>query len=812
MIVKTKQIIIPLTVLIIAIIVIYSLVPNFHPFGGLKIANSEQTILNQSKKYLNKANVLYDEQKLRIVFESDKNFVRWINSEYRIDEANKILSDAGSAYYWTVSQAKTDDDKVVVSSNSETNINLNKSSFRLKILDSGKIIEFSTELNDSVVKKSLTPEEAKKLAQNFIQNLRDEITFIDDSLQSTNGVNSNTFYYEETETIDKPGRVDYNFTWKTKTNTKVNYALKAQLIGDQVSNFSIQVILPDEYKKDETDVYEIAATIIFTLLIIISVLIVGFKRFRAYEVGFKHAIAFGIFVLVSFIIKELLENFGNFEWTMVLGLGLGGIFIAGAAVILWAVSETIFREIWNHKFLSLDLIYHRKIIHSSVGKTIINSISFGVGLTALFFVLIYAISYYSNVSFTGDNFTSQSHITANLPLLNIFFGVFNSYGILVVSFFMFLTAAIKRYINNDIIFVFVSGLTWALLIQSNVNPLTAGLPISLVVGILLSLILIKYDLLSTLLSFLLFRFFIKATELSFLTENSLKNEWYLLVIICFVLLVFGIILVFRKDKFTDYDSITPKFVENITERQRLKKELEVARHVQMSFLPKENPALKGIDIASTCIPAFEVGGDYYDFIRLSKNKLGIIIGDVSGKGTQAAFYMTLTKGFLKAIAKHTDSPAEVLTKMNELFYENVERGRFISMIYAVVDLENKLIRIARAGHNPVIYHDSEGKLNLISPNGLALGLEKGDLFSKVITESVEKLESGKTFIFYTDGFTEAVNRKGDEYGLDRMVEIVKSWNYSTALEIKDKMIADVNKFIGKAQQHDDMTMVILKIN
>ena len=84
------------------------------------------------------------------------------------------------------------------------------------------------------------------------------------------------------------------------------------------------------------------------------------------------------------------------------------------------------------------------------------------------------------------------------------------------------------------------------------------------------------------------------------------------------LFVFGIILVFRKDKFTDYDSITPKFVENITERQRLKKELEVARHVQMSFLPKENPILKGIDIASICIPAFEVGGDYYDFIRSRK--------------------------------------------------------------------------------------------------------------------------------------------------------------------------------------------------
>ena len=240
----------------------------------------------------------------------------------------------------------------------------------------------------------------KILAQNFIQKLRNDITFIDDSLQLTNSVNPNTFYYEETETIEKLERVDYTFTWKTKTNNQINYTLKAQVTGDQVSNFSIQVIIPDEYKKNETDVYEIAATIIFTLLIIISVLIVGFKRFRAYEVGFKHAIAFGIFVLVSFILKELLESFGFFEWTIVLGLGLGGIFITGAAVILWAVSETIFREIWNQKFLSLDLIYHRKIIHSSVGKTIINSISFGLGLTALFFLLLYAISYYSNVSFT----------------------------------------------------------------------------------------------------------------------------------------------------------------------------------------------------------------------------------------------------------------------------------------------------------------------------------------------------------------------------------------------------------------------------
>lgn len=812
MIVKLKPIIIPLIVISAAAILIYLLIPGYHPFGGLKVANNKESILKQSKEYLEKVNLSFDDDKLEIGFEADKNFIRWINSEYKINESNKILSDAGSAYYWTVSQSKEDKSDIVVSSNSDGNIELKKSSFKLKILDNGKINEFSTELVDSTTKKSLTPDEAKSLAQKFIQNLRGDIKFADDSLQLMDSANTGIYYFRETETINRTDRLDYNFSWQTKSNTILNYTLQAQVKGDQVSNFAIQVVLPDEYKKNETDVFEIATTIIFTLLIIISVLIVGFKRFRAYEVGFKLAVAFGIFVLISFIVKELLERFTNFEWTILLGLGLGGIFISGAAVILWAISETIFREIWNQKFLSLDLIYHRKIIHSYIGKAVINGITFGLGLASVFFVLLYAISYYSNVSFTGENFISQSHISAKLPLLNIFLGVFNAYSMLAVSFFMFLTAAIKRYINNDIIFVIASGLIWALFIPSNVNPLTAGIPVNLVIGILLSIILIKYDLLSTLLSYLLFKFFIKATELSFLDEAGLLNEWYILIGICVVLILLGIILVLRKDNFTDYDSITPKFVENITERQRLKKELDVARHVQMSFLPKENPTLKGIDIASICIPAFEVGGDYYDFIHLGKNKLGIIIGDVSGKGTQAAFYMTLTKGFLKAIAKHTDSPADVLTKMNELFYENVERGRFISMIYSVIDLETKLIRIARAGHNPVIYHNASGNVSLISPNGLALGLEKGDLFSRVITESEEKIESGKTFIFYTDGFTEAVNKKGEEYGLDRMIEIAKSWNYSSASHIQDKMMADVNKFIGKAQQHDDMTMVIVKIN
>ena len=384
----------------------------------------------------------------------------------------------------------------------------------------GKIIGFEHHLIDSTIKKSLTLDEAKKTSIDFIQKLRGDIYFEDDSLKSTNSTTKNIFYFNGAETIDKGGRVDYNFNWQTNRENELNYSLKTNLVGDKLSSFEIQVIVPDESKNEAEDIFEMASTILLILLILISVIIVGFKRFRAYEVGFKHAIAFGIFVLFSFVVKELLEWINTIQFSMILGLSLGGIFIAGAAIILWAVSETIFRETWNPKFLSLDLIYYRKFIHSSVGKSLINGISFGFGLTALYFVLLFLVSNYSTVTFNGQNFTSQSHFTANLPLLNVFFGVFNAYGLLAVGFLMFLTSSIKRYINNDTIFIVVCGLTWAILVPSNISPLTTGIPINFIIGILLSTILIKYDLLSTFLSFLLFEFLIKVTEFSFLQETS----------------------------------------------------------------------------------------------------------------------------------------------------------------------------------------------------------------------------------------------------------------------------------------------------
>ena len=196
-------------------------------------------------------------------------------------------------------------------------------------------------------------------------------------------------------------------------------------------------------------------------------------------------------------------------------------------------------------------------------------------------------------------------------------------------------------------------------------------------------------------------------------------------------------------------------------------ELDIARTVQMSLLPKQNPLVEGYDIAGVCIPALEVGGDYYDFFHLGDNKIGIAIGDVSGKGVPAAIYMTLTKGILQTCASDSTSPKQVLNKLNKQIYNNIERSSFVSMFYAVLNMKTNTIRFARAGHNPaILVHRSTKSNTLLEPKGMAVGLEPGDKFDHFLEEHEIQLEKGDVLTFYTDGFTEASTKNGDEFGED----------------------------------------------
>lgn len=248
------------------------------------------------------------------------------------------------------------------------------------------------------------------------------------------------------------------------------------------------------------------------------------------------------------------------------------------------------------------------------------------------------------------------------------------------------------------------------------------------------------------------------------------------------------------------------------EREHMAKELEIAWNVQKSLLPGSNPDFPGFDIAGLCKPAKEVGGDYYDYIPLGPGKLALVIGDVSGKGIPASFYMTLTKGFIQSTMTEHSSPREVLIKVNELMYKTIDRRAFVTMFIVVVDRESKKIVCARAGHNPAIHFASKNsQFTLLKPDGIALGLRNTDAFSGCLREYELSLEENDRLLLYTDGLTETLDAYGNEFGEKGLMYVLFENREKSSEELVERVFERVREIADGGKQYDDMTMLALRV-
>ncbi len=253
------------------------------------------------------------------------------------------------------------------------------------------------------------------------------------------------------------------------------------------------------------------------------------------------------------------------------------------------------------------------------------------------------------------------------------------------------------------------------------------------------------------------------------------------------------------------------------EKERLEEELRIARQIQMSLLPQNTVGLPGLRIAALCLPAAEVGGDYYDLLPLSDTKMGVLVADVSGKGTSAALYMAELKGLVLSLSRIHDSPARLLAEANRILAANMDPRSFITMTYAIVDTAARTLRYARAGHNPMIHLEAAtGRTHVLAPQGIGLGMDRGDRFEEVLEEAEIKLEQGDVFLFFTDGLSEAMNTSAELFGERRLRDVVEAaeplgHEGDDTDDMKERILAAVRDFVGEAAQHDDMTMVILKV-
>ena len=253
------------------------------------------------------------------------------------------------------------------------------------------------------------------------------------------------------------------------------------------------------------------------------------------------------------------------------------------------------------------------------------------------------------------------------------------------------------------------------------------------------------------------------------------------------------------------------------EKERLEQELRIARSIQMSLLPQGPLLMPGLALTAHCEPAREVGGDYYDFLPLDEHRVGILIADVSGKGTSAALYMAELKGLMLSLSELYRSPRQLLIEANRIISHHLDTRSFITMTYAVVDVQARTLTYARAGHCPLIYlpgpHAAAQGVRILAPDGLVLGLkiDNGEMFERLLQEDSLPLGPGDLFVLFTDGISEAMNPSDECFGETRLGELVEEHGHMPCDELRERILREIRAFVGIASQHDDMTMLLLKV-
>jgi len=265
-----------------------------------------------------------------------------------------------------------------------------------------------------------------------------------------------------------------------------------------------------------------------------------------------------------------------------------------------------------------------------------------------------------------------------------------------------------------------------------------------------------------------------------------------------------------------FSDITEKFrksQEDLAEQERLQKEMQVAQEIQQTLLPSSFPEVEGFDLASYYEAAKEVGGDYFDFVQVDQDTLGIVVADVSGKGVPGSLVMTMIRTALRTEARGNRDAADVLAKVNEFVMNDMKRGMFVTVFYIILDSKKRIINYASAGHNPMIlYRGRTKKSYYLNPKGFPIGIKLPDpaLFRKSITSDRLKLQEDDVLIAYTDGVTEAMNPQRECFGEERLLSAIRRYEGLKVEPLVDKIHDEITIFTGGQAQSDDITLVAIR--
>jgi sigma-B regulation protein RsbU (phosphoserine phosphatase) len=247
------------------------------------------------------------------------------------------------------------------------------------------------------------------------------------------------------------------------------------------------------------------------------------------------------------------------------------------------------------------------------------------------------------------------------------------------------------------------------------------------------------------------------------------------------------------------------------EKKRLERELQDAHEIQRILLPANEPDIAGFQISGINLPAQHVSGDYYDYVHIDDAHVGVVIADVSGKGIAASLVMATCRSVLQSAAVGVSSPAATLRAVNARLFPDIKEDMFISMAYAIIDRHSSVISLCRAGHDaPLLYCARDRTVSKINPPGMAVGIDSGGAFNRVTGDFSLTLERDDCLILYTDGVTEALDSRGEEFGMANVIKSILASAPEGAAQMIAKLTDDLRAFVGSHPQHDDITLIVIR--
>jgi hypothetical protein len=558
-----------------------------------------------------------------------------------------------------------------------------------------------------------------------------------------------------------------------------------------------------------------------TLYVLLLVLLVTFlKKYHAGEVGVGTAsFLFGAVLVLSIICDLIIAP------AMSEGTGIGAIdaqqtayALAGFKILFvdvpmavlvflaWAVGESYARERWGERLASFDALLRRDPINATVGQSLLTGVLTAPAVAAAAFAIGAIPMFFGNahpILGTG----TQIILYLGGPAAMILSSVVEAVMTAVVAILFVLAAGHRRRklwlgILVALFLVVIGGVCAA-----PIGPFAMRLLFGFGAGLAAIIIFLRYDLLTTTTALFFGSALTSTLPLLSVAGGEFRQQLIVSLAIPFVLAV-GLAVagvMTRREVVYSYEDMAPH-VKRIVERERVKAEIDAANRIQAALLPLDAPNLSGASVSSHYRAATEIGGDYFDFLKVASGEIGIAFGDVSGHGLTSGIVMAMAKSALLVQVDYDPAPRAVLDVLNEIVIKTAPRRTMMTFFFGLLDPRAQTLRFSSAGHlDPYVYRVATGKMEALSSWGFPLGVRRRDPFR----EHTVEFTAGDRLVLYSDGLIECVDDDGEPFGFERFEATIKSHGHLSAEEIKKALLNAVKKFTRNRPPEDDQTLVVV---